>query len=415
MSRKTVEKRWIETSANIRRICRTGVTTAIVGSLLACAAAPDPYPQDQPGTGLETVTNAQPSTTAQAVPDRPLPPALQRSSSRWIPVRWADLPGWGQDRLHEAWNAWLKGCERPTATGMPGQAKLCNEVRQLSIGTSEAQHAWLMQRFQPYRVTAADGSLPPGLLTGYYEPILPASRLRSARHQVPLYAPPPGLTPGGMPWFNRQQIDTLPAAKAALQGCVLAWLEDPLDALMLHIQGSGRLQMTEPDGTQRTVRMAFAGHNGHPYRSVARWLLDQGAVREGTWEAVRTWARKNPSRINEMLWANPRTVFFREEPLSELDARFGPRGAQGVPLTPGRSIAVDPQAIPYGTPVWLVTQGPTLNEQRLVLAQDTGSAIVGAARADYFTGWGHFSDSVYTTAAALKQSLQLWVLWPLTD
>ena len=113
-----------------------------------------------------------------------------------------------------------------------------------------------------------------------------------------------------------------------------------------------------------------------------------------------------------MLWSNPRTVFFREEALSEFDAQFGPRGAQGVPLTPGRSIAVDPQSIPYGTPVWLVTQGPTLNEQKLVLAQDTGGAILGAVRADYFTGWGEFTDPAYTVAAALKQPLQLWVLWP---
>lgn len=113
-----------------------------------------------------------------------------------------------------------------------------------------------------------------------------------------------------------------------------------------------------------------------------------------------------------MLWSNPRTVFFREEPLSELDAQFGPRGAQGVPLTPGRSIAVDPQSIPYGTPVWLATHGPTLNEQKLVLAQDTGGAILGAVRADYFTGWGEFTDPAYTVAAALKQPLQLWVLWP---
>jgi membrane-bound lytic murein transglycosylase A len=113
-----------------------------------------------------------------------------------------------------------------------------------------------------------------------------------------------------------------------------------------------------------------------------------------------------------MLWSNPRTVFFREEELSDFDARFGPRGAQGVPLTPGRSIAVDPKSIPYGTPVWLATQGPTLNIQRLVMAQDTGGAIVGAVRADLFTGWGSWTDEAYTTAAALKQPLQMWVLWP---
>ena len=111
-------------------------------------------------------------------------------------------------------------------------------------------------------------------------------------------------------------------------------------------------------------------------------------------------------------WTLTRTVFFREEVLSELDARFGPRGAQGVALTPGRSIAVDPQSIPYGTPVWLATQGAALNQQKLVLAQDTGGAIVGAVRADLFTGWGTWADPAYTVAASLKQPLQLWVLWP---
>jgi membrane-bound lytic murein transglycosylase A len=110
-----------------------------------------------------------------------------------------------------------------------------------------------------------------------------------------------------------------------------------------------------------------------------------------------------------MLWSNPRTVFFREEPLSEMDAAFGPRGAQGVPLTPGRSIAVDKDSIPYGTPVWLASSGPAVNLQRLVLAQDTGGAIVGAVRADYFAGWGPEAGEV---AGRLKQPLRLWVLWP---
>jgi len=401
--------RAVDPHRRLRALC----AALIVGSLVACAGAPGPYPQSPTDTA-SAPPGATAGSTASPADTAPLPPALQRGQSRWLPVRWAELPGWGQDRLHEAWNAWLKSCERPVPAGPPGQAALCTEVRQLAIGTAEQQQAWVMQRFQPYRVLAADGSTPAGLLTGYYEPILPASRVATARHRVPLYAPPAGLATaaGGSPWFSRQQIDTLPAAQAALRGRALAWLEDPLDALVLHIQGSGRLQLTEPDGRERSVRLAFAGHNGHPYRSVARWLLDQGAIREGTWDAIRAWADANPGRVNELLWSNPRTVFFREEPLSPLDAQFGPRGAQGVPLTPGRSIAVDPQSIPYGTPVWLATPGPTLSAQRLVLAQDTGSAIVGAARADYFTGWGRFTDPAYTLAAGIKQPLQLWVLWP---
>jgi len=157
------------------------------------------------------------------------------------------------------------------------------------------------------------------------------------------------------------------------------------------------------------VRLAYAGHNGQPYQSIGRWLLDQGEVRDASWPGIRAWISQNPQRLAELLWQNPRLVFFKEETLGDFDAGFGPRGAQGVPLTPGRSIAVDPQSIPYGTPVWLASEGPNLSLQRLVLAQDTGSAIVGAARADYFVGWGAQAGEL---AGRLKQPLRLWVLWP---
>ena len=377
---------------------RLSLAALIVGTLAACAVDPGPYPTPAPVT---------PAPTPALTGDEPLPPAIQRGKSRWTPVRWADVPGWGQDSLHEVWNAWVRGCERPA----PGQAALCAELRQLAIATPAEQQAWVVRRFVPYRVVETDGTEPQGLLTGYYEPIMPASRVATATHRTPLYAPPAGLR-AGQPWYSRQEIDTLPAAQAALQGRAIAWLADPIDALILQIQGSGRLNITETDGSQRQVRVAFAAHNGQPYKSVGRWLLDQRAIREASWDAIKVWAAQNPQRLNEMLWSNPRTVFFREEKLSEFDARFGPRGAQSVPLTPGRSIAVDPQSIPYGTPVWLATQGPTLNLQKLVMAQDTGGAIVGAVRADLFTGWGSWTDPAYTVAAALKQPLQLWVLWP---
>lgn len=372
----------------------------IVGSLASCTVVPRPYPP------APTVPGAPPPVPT-APDDSVLPAPLARGKSLWVPARWSELPGWGQDSLHEVWNAWVRGCEKP----VPGHAALCAEARQLSIGTAAEQKAWVERRFQPYRVTEPDGSQPPGLLTGYYEPIMAASRVPTATYRVPLYTPPTGLRPG-QPWYSRQEIDTLPAAQAALQGRAVAWLADPIDALILQIQGSGRLNVVEADGRARQVRVAFAAHNGHPYQSVGRWLLDQRAITEASWTSIKAWAAQNPQRLNEMLWSNPRTVFFREEALSELDARFGPRGAQGVPLTPGRSIAVDPQSIPYGTPVWLATQGATLNLQKLVMAQDTGGAIVGAVRADLFTGWGGWSDEAYLTAAALKQPLQMWALLP---
>jgi len=247
-----------------------------------------------------------------------------------------------------------------------------------------------------------------GLLTAYFEPVMEGSRTASAEFSVPLYMPPAGLAQR-KPWYTRQEIDSSPAVKAALKGREIAYLANPIDALVLQIQGSGRLRLRQADGSQTVVRLAFAGSNEQPYKSVGKWLIDQGELRDASWPAIKAWVARNPGRTNELLWSNPRTVFFREEALSGLDAGFGPRGAQGVMLTPGRSIAVDPGSIPYGTPVWLASSGTGVSLQKLVLAQDTGSAIVGAVRADYFVGWG---DEAGELAGRLKQSLRLWVLWP---
>ena len=368
--------------------------------LAACGSVPLP-PMEPPPAATVAVAPA----AVSIAPDdgAPLPRVIVQGRSRWQPVRWVELPGFADDALHEAWNAWIRSCERPA----PPHAALCPEVRRLSIGSAEAQRAWMQQRLQPYRVEPLQAGAE-SLLTGYYEPVLEGTRQPTATHQVPLYRPPADLG-ARRPWYSRQEIDTSAQARAALRGREIVYLADPLDALSLQIQGSGRVRVTEPDGRVNTVRVAFAGTNDHPYRSVGGWLLQQGALRDASWPGIKAWARANPQRVQEMLWSNPRVVFFREEALSELDAAFGPRGAQGVPLTPGRSIAVDKDSIPYGTPVWLASPGPLLSLQRLVIAQDTGSAIVGAVRADYFVGWG---DAAGEIAGRLKQPLALWVLWP---
>ena len=361
--------------------------------------------------GILAACSITPSAPPSSSPTRPpalggplaVPGTLAQSRSRWVPVDWSELPGFSDDALHEAWNAWLRNCERPA----PAFTPLCPEVRQLSIGSDEDQRSWMQRHLQPYRIESPEGNAD-GLLTGYYEPLLDAARQSGNGFDVPLYAPPATLE-ARKPWFTRQQIETLPEAQAALAGRAIAWVRDPVQALVLHIQGSGRLRMQEADGSVHLVRLAYAGSNDQPYRSVGRWLLDQGLVRDATWPGISAWARANPQRVNEMLWANPRYTFFREEPLSALDAAFGPRGAQGVPLTPGRSIAVDRLSIPYGTPVWLASSGPTAQLARLVMAQDTGSAITGAVRADYFAGWG---DEASDLAMRLKQNLRLWALWP---
>jgi membrane-bound lytic murein transglycosylase A len=347
---------------------------------------------------------AQPAALADSHSALSRPSAIVQAKSRWVPVGWGELPGLGGDSLFEAWNAWLRSCEKP----MPAFARLCSEVRRMSIASNSEQLGWMMANLQPYRVEALTGGGDVGLLTAYYEPVFEASRLPEGRFQVPLYRLPLG-TGQRKPWYSRQEMETLPAAQAALRGREIAFLADPLDALVLQIQGSGRLRLLQPDGLAVTVRLAYAGTNDHSYKSVGRWLIDRGEIRDGTWPGIKTWAEQNPQRVQEMLWSNPRVIFFREEALPANDPSLGPRGAQGVALTPGRSIAVDPGSIPYGTPVWMVSPGPQITLNRLVIAQDTGGAIVGAVRADYFAGSGAEAGEL---AGRLKQPLKLWVFWP---
>ena len=344
-------------------------------------------------------------TTPSGGPIRTLPGSgLDHPKSRWAPADWSELPGFDADNTADAWNAWIKNCERPLTLFVP----LCGQARLLSLATPEEQRNWMRTHLQPYRVESAMGDAAPGLLTGYFEPYFEASRLQQPGFDAPLYAPPPGLTQH-RPWYTRQDMALLPAARAQLANSAIAWLADPVDALILQIQGSGRLLITEPDGSQRMARLTFAATNEQPYRSPGKWLLEQGAVRDATWPGIRAWLAANPARRDDFLWSNPRVVFFREQDLSPLDAQSGPPGAQGVALTPGRSIAVDPQSIPLGTPMWLVSNGPQANLARLVFAQDTGTAITGALRADYFAGWGSQAGDV---AGRLKQPLRLWALWP---
>ena len=365
----------------------------IVGTLVGCGSVPVRAPVYAPA----------PAATRPAAPAAPVEGVLPQARGQWIPVPWSELPGWGGDALFEAWNAWLKSCEKAA----PPWAALCPEVRRLSIGTAQEQLTWMQTRLQAYRIESAPGEST-GLLTSYFEPVMEASRQSSGRFTVPLYQAPANLAQR-KPWFTRQEIETLPEAQAALRGRVIAYMADPVDATMLQIQGTGRVKITESNGTTTFVRLAFAGSNEHPYKPIGRWLLDQGLTKDASWPGIKTWLSQNPLRQQELLWVNPRYVFFKEEPLSSIDAVFGPRGAQGVALTPGRSIAVDPGSIPYGTPVWLVSPGPQTSLQKLVLAQDTGSAITGAVRADYFAGWGSEAGDL---AGRLRQPLQMWAIWP---
>ena len=222
-------------------------------------------------------------------------------------------------------------------------------MRSLSIGTPDQQRDWMMARLQPYRVEPVAGATD-GLLTSYYEPVLDASRQPHTSFAVPLYRPPAGLVPR-RPWYTRQQMETLPEARAALAGHEIAWLSDPLDALVLQIQGSGRVRITEADGSQETGAARLCRHQRSTVHE--RGPLDARSRRDPGCDmarhqglgccATRSARRKCCGPIRA--W-----VFFREEPLPPQDAAFGPKGAQGVALTPGRSIAVDPKKHPVRHP-----------------------------------------------------------------
>jgi membrane-bound lytic murein transglycosylase A len=377
---------------------------AILGIAAGCAVPAQPQAPAAPSAATTTAaTTAAAPVLAAAAARVPMP--IVRARARWVPVPWSDLPDWSEDRTRELWPALLAGCDKP-ADGWTGVCKLAQALQP----TDDVQARDFLQRtLQPYRVEALDGQTA-GLATGYFEPYLRASRLPRGPMQVALWRPPADLTTR-KPWWTREQLDKLPAARASVRGHEIAYVADPLDALLVQVQGSGRLRITEPDGRERLLRLAYAGHNDHGYRSIGRWLVEQGEMRaeEASWDTIRDWARRYPKRLNEMLWSNPRVVFFREEPLP--DESVGPRGAQGVPLTPGRSVAVDPTAVPYGSVLWLDTTEPLSAQplRRAVMAQDTGSAIVGAVRVDYFWGWGAQAEQ---QAGRMKQPLRVWALWP---
>lgn len=360
----------------------------------------------------------QPADRPQTQPDGTV--SWDRARARWVAADWAELPGWQQDRVGEAWGALWRSCQRATGDWLP----LCTQVRAMGAAWGrdagdETVRQWLQARLRPWRVQGYEGQTT-GLLTGYFEPQVDAVRKPVGAFQTPLFRPPADLALR-KPYYTRAELETLPEGRAAMTGRELLYVADPLDALMIQVQGSSRIRVLDdltPDGQPKQIRLAFAGHNNQPYQSVARWLVDQGAfpLEQASWAAIRGWAAMNPQRVPEMLRANPRMVFFREEPLTQPEQ--GPLGAQGVPLTPGRSIAVDRDAVPYGTPVWLdstepqpwsATPPPARPLQRLVVAQDTGGAIVGPVRADYFWGWG---DEAQAQAGRTKQPLRLWALWP---
>ena len=311
------------------------------------------------------------------------------------PAAWTEIGGWSQDDVRAAWPALQASCQ--ALKKKPEWNRVCAVGLMVDAGDLVAMRTYFETHFQPYRVVNTDGT-DSGLITGYYEPILHGSRTRQGPYQVPLYRRPPQLR-GALP--ARGELLQMPA----MRGNEIVYVDDAVEAAFLQIQGSGRIRL--PDGT--IMRVGFGGTNDQPFRSFGKWLLDRGEITpaQATMQGIKAWARNNPARVEEMLNVNPRFVFFRELPPNN----DGPVGALGVPLTAERSIAVDPATIPLGVPVFLSTTRPLSTEpiQRLMFAQDTGSAIKGGVRADFFWGAG---DAAGETAGRMKQGGRMWVLMP---
>jgi membrane-bound lytic murein transglycosylase A len=370
-------------------------------------AAPSPAPMPSPTT--------VPPTAASATPILP-------SGFAWLKAApWKDLPGWKHDDLTQAWPALAQSCQK--LRGQAAWRPVCDEARRLPMDAAKLR-AFAEARLQAYQISQAEGG-GEGLVTGYYEPLLRGSRTYSPAAPYPLLAPPDDLLVVDLaelypelrhlrlrgrlqgnkvvPYFSRADIE---AGKAPLKGREIAWVADAVELFFLQVQGSGRIQLDNGE----MMRVGYADQNGHPYRSIGKWLVEQGELplEKASMQGIKDWGARNPDKLPALLRANPSFVFFRELPTNKGD---GPIGSLGVPLTPERSIAVDPRAVPLGAPVWLATTQPNSNAplQRLVLAQDTGSAIKGNVRADFF--WG-FGDAAGDKAGAMKQAGRMWLLWP---
>ena len=320
-------------------------------------------------------------------------------------VSWQALPGWQDDDLSQAWPAWLKSCEALRKRNSElNWRQVCSQVTNISARDSQAIRRYFESNFQAYEIRNNAGS-ETGLVTGYYEPVMNGSQTRTSLYSVPLYAYPNAwrqTRPNPGP--SRAEL----ISSGVLKGSEIAWVQDPVAAAFMQIQGSGKIRLQ--DG--RVLRLGYAGTNEQPFKSFAQWLLDKKEITrsEATMQGISQWAKRNPDRVNEMLNANPRFVFFKELP-GNVSADLGPTGALNVPLTAERSIAIDLQAMPLGAPVFLSTTNPLSDQvlQKLVMAQDTGKAIVGGVRADYYWGSG---DSAGEMAGRMKQNGKMWVLLP---
>jgi membrane-bound lytic murein transglycosylase A len=362
---------------------------------------------------------------------------LEIPGSQYVPVAWADIAGWSQDDHLAAYKAFRTSC-KPIAEqrNLPVDPKAlgislrdpCRAAKAADISDSARARAFFEEHFLPLRISRlGEGE---GFVTGYYEPVIDGSRTQTDVYNVPVYRRPSNLFVRGfkqdavglpnkgqvfrkigrrklVPYYDRAEIEDGAIAGRGLEIC---WLKDQTDLLFSQIQGSARVHLE--DGS--TVRINYDAHNGYPYMAVGRILIDRGIIpkEQMSMQKIREWMDQNPDGAKELRRQNRSYVFFREVQLSDKDE---PVGAQGVPLTPGRSIAVDKALHVYGTPFFIEGELPIESEQsktpfrRLMVAQDTGSAIVGPARADIYYGAGVDAGRV---SGRIRHNMRFVILVP---
>jgi membrane-bound lytic murein transglycosylase A len=391
-------------------------------TLVGCTTPPAVSPPEQP-SAKPTVPPVV-TVPAKPVPDTepPDPVVPAEPGAVYTKASWSDLPGWARDNPAQAWVALLRSCVVLSKRDEAWR-DVCAQAAALKKPRREFARRFFESAFTPYQIADADGATQ-GLITGYYEPLLKGSRKRSARYQYAVYGVPDDLLVidfadlypelKGMrlrgriegrrvvPYYDRAQIEN---GAAPVRGREIAWVDDPIDLFFLQIQGSGRIQLDNGE----TMRVGYANQNGHKYRSIGRVLIARGdlPLEKTSMQGIKAWIQRNPARMTELLNQNASYVFFRELP----GGQDGPPGALGVPLSARRSVAVDRRYVPLGAPVFLATTWPNSARplNRLMLAQDTGGAIRGAVRADFF--WGFGADAT-REAGRMKQSLRMWVLLP---
>lgn len=396
-----------------------------------CAPSPvTPQPAEPPTPCVCKPTDTLPPLQ---IPDvsRYLPPAVSekpgeapKSTTEYgllRPVEWSSVEGFAQDNLAAAGDALKQSCS--VLKKRDAWQTACKAIEQTTPLTDPTLRDVLLKHFTPYQATNPDGSTS-GMITGYYEPLLNGSRTRTERYRYPLYMQPDDLITvdiGAMypelanrrvrgrlsgnrlsPYYSRGEIEI---ATSPLAGKELLWVDDIIDLFFLQIQGSGKVRLENGED----VHVGYADQNGHPYLSIGRVLINQGELTadQASMQGIKAWGRNNPDKLRDLLNANPSYVFFRELP----PGLSGPLGAMGLPIAAERSIAVDPRYIPLGAPVFLSTTYPNKSNplQRLMVAQDTGGAIKGAVRADFFWGAGMEAGR---QAGAMKQQGKMWVLLP---